>query len=227
VKQKESNKNYHLKNQTESPNKSYYILEKPVMSEDDALLIEECKKNLKKGMRKLFEKYKQQTYRIAYNILHDYHLAQDIVQEAFIRIFKTIKDFDTTKDFYPWLYRITVNLCMDYLKKNSTTKEKGYDDIEPMTRSIEESPFQVCEKSDTKERVWSVLSKMPLKYKIVLVLRDIVGLSPKDIGKIIDCPSGTVRWRTYYARIFFKNIWTGQEHKNNVVFNNCDNGGDV
>src|SRR5678816_4087884 len=68
------------------------------------------------------EKYQRRVYWIAYNMLSNYDTAREIAQEAFIRVFRNISRFDVKKNFYTWLYQITVNLCIDRMRKLSHGK---------------------------------------------------------------------------------------------------------
>lgn len=180
---------------------------------EDISLIKKCQKGSEDAFKRLVEKYQRQTYWIAYNLLNDYYLAQDISQEAFIRVFKAIKRFDLSKSFYTWLYQIVVNLCIDRLRKRNITKEVGTEDVEVFTTGAIKNPIDKIEKGEISEQVKIILDKLPLKYKTVLVLRDIEGFPCEDIAEITNCPNATVRWRIHRARMLFKALWNGEIDK--------------
>src|SRR5678816_3385652 len=75
------------------------------------------------------EKYQRRVYWIAYNMLSNYDTAREIAQEAFIRVFRNISRFDVKKNFYTWLYQITVNLCIDRMRKLSHGKTVDIDGL--------------------------------------------------------------------------------------------------
>jgi RNA polymerase sigma factor (sigma-70 family) len=83
-------------------------------------LIRKCQEGREDAFRELVEKYQRRVYWIAYNMLSSYDHGREIAREAFIRVFRNIVRFDVKKNFYTWLYQITVNLCIDRMRKLST-----------------------------------------------------------------------------------------------------------
>ena len=173
-------------------------------------LIKRCQEGREDAFRELVDKYQRRVYSLAYSMLSNYDSAREISQEAFIRVFRNIARFDVQKNFYTWLYQITVNLCIDRMRKMSHGKTVDIDGIgglaEPGPRDLSET----SERMETRSRVRQALDRLPPKYKAVLSLRDIHGHSCEEIAEIVGCTNATVRWRLHRARKLFRAIWEGE-----------------
>ena len=174
-------------------------------------LVRRCQEGREDAFRELVEKYQRRVYWIAFNMVGNYETAREISQEAFIRVFRNVARFDLKKNFYTWLYQITVNLSIDRLRKLSHGKTIDLDAIgaslpDPAPRD----PVAQGEDSETRRRVHRALDLLPPKYKAVLTLRDIQGFSCEEIAEIVGTTNATVRWRLHRARRLFKAIWEGR-----------------
>ena len=152
----------------------------------------------------LVEFYQERVYWLAYHILQDAEEAKDIAQEAFLRVYRSLHRFSLEQSFYTWLYQIVVNLCIDHFRRQ---KRKG-------TLSLEELPEPEWEclspslgEEELTQKVEKVLARIPPKYRIVLYLRDVEGLTSKEISKIIGASHTTTRWRLHQARQMFRSEW--------------------
>ena len=112
-------------------------------------------------------------------------------------------------NFYTWLYRIVTNLAIDHLRKLKKTRAVALIGLEDVITDPgeDQNPSSRMEKQDLKKTVRSMLDKLPEKYKAILVLRDIEGLSSKEIASVIGASHATVRWRLHTARKMFKEKW--------------------
>jgi RNA polymerase sigma-70 factor (ECF subfamily) len=180
---------------------------------EEIKLLKRCQQGSEEAFKELVEKYQKTTYWIAYNFLNDYELAQDISQEAFIRVFRSLRHFDPKRSFYTWLYQIVVNLCIDTLRKQAHQREiggiEGYQDVV----DVERDPRTMVERNELGRRVRDTLDRLPVKYKTVLLLRDIQGFSLEEVAQIIGCESATARWRLHRARRLFKYMWNKRRIK--------------
>ena len=193
---------------------------KALEKEDVRILIKRCQDGDNLAYKKLFEMYQQRTYVVSYNILGDADLSRDVVQDAFIRVFKNIRKFDASKSFYTWLYQIVVNLSIDYLRKRASMRSTSMETIgETLTQGRRKNPDAMSDKKELKEEVHKTLSRLPPKYRIALALKDIEGLSCEEIAELVHCNSTTVRWRIYQARRIFKSMWHGEPLDLNDSFN--------
>lgn len=183
-----------------------------------------CQDGDPEAFRCIFEKYQRRTYAVAYNILNDGDLARDVVQEAFIRVFRNIRRFDPSKNFYTWLYQIVVNLSIDFLRKRTGRPAARLEDIGEPFRcgGGTVGPADTMSRAENQRRVREVLEALPAKYKVVLTLRDIEGFSCEEIAEIVNCKNSTVRWRIHQARKLFKGIWNGEGTAMDQLFDEDD-----
>lgn len=177
---------------------------------EEIALLKRCQEGSEEAFKDLVERFQRRTYWIAYNMLGRYETAQDISQEAFIRVYKAIRRFDLKRNFYTWLYQIVVNLCIDHLRKErKVSKNITLDAIGGGKDLTVERPDEDLGRGEVKGRVHQVLNKLPPKYKAVLTLRDIQGFSCEETAEIMGCTNATVRWRVHRARKLFKSLWDG------------------
>ena len=176
----------------------------------EVALIRKCQEGREDAFRELVEKYQRRVYWIAYNMLSNYDTAREISQEAFIRVFRNIARFDVGRNFYTWLYQITVNLSIDRMRKLSHGKTVDIDGIGGLEDPGPRDPALAGERTETRRRVHQALDLLPPKYKAVLTLRDIQGFSCEEISEIVGCTNATVRWRLHRARKLFKTLWEGK-----------------
>lgn len=173
---------------------------------DDRELILRAQKGDEEAFAGLVERYKKRAYWVAYNLVNDEDEAKDVSQEAFIRVFRSIGRFDLRYKFYTWLYQIVTNLSIDALRKRQGAKKVSIDDVGDVS-DHEMSAHEKLEKSELKERVGKVLETLPPMYRTVITLREIEGLSSKEIADIVGSKHATVRWRLHQARLLFKEAW--------------------
>ncbi len=174
-------------------------------------LIRRCQQGSGEAFRELFDKYQRRTYWIAHNMLSNYDTAQDISQEAFLRVFRNITRFDTKKNFYTWLYQIVVNLCIDHMRRASHGRTADLDEVGAAIPDGGSDPRESTGRTELRGRVQAALDRLPPKYKAVLTLRDIQGFSCEEIAEIVDATNATVRWRLHRARKLFKAAWDGKK----------------
>jgi RNA polymerase sigma-70 factor (ECF subfamily) len=176
----------------------------------EAELIRACQEGREDAFRSLVDRYQRRVYWIAHNMLGNADSAREISQEAFLRVFRNLSRFDVKKHFYTWLYQITVNLCIDRLRRKSNGRTLPLEAIGGMADPAPRDPAQAGEIRETTRRVHEALDRLPPKYKAVLTLRDLQGFSCEEIAEIAGCSNATVRWRIHRARQLFKGLWEGR-----------------
>ena len=176
----------------------------------DALINKRIKEVLKgdqNAFAEIVELFQDKLYRICYRMLGNKHEAEDIAQEAFVRAFINIHTFDTNRKFSTWLYRIGTNLCIDRIRKK---KPDYYLDAEvagteglnmySQIASKEELPEQEVLKMEMQDRVQYEISRLPDKYRAVIVLKYMEDLPLQEISDILEMPLGTVKTRIHRGR---------------------------
>lgn len=184
------------------------------MNDNEKDLLEKSKRGDIKSFELLIEGYQKKVFNIAYRIVNNYEDANDLAQEVFIRVYKSIGSFKEQASFSTWIYRITTNVCMDELRKRknrnvvSLDEELKIDDgeIKRQVESNEPTPEETVEKNELKKIVNEAISSLAEEHRIAIVLRDIQGFSYEEIAKFTNCPEGTVKSRINRARRSLKEI---------------------
>ncbi len=158
------------------------------------------------SFRALFERHERRAYGIAYQMVGNAEEAADVVQEAFLRVHRSIDRFDFSKAFTTWLYRIVVNLAIDGLRRERLRRDVEIGEFEESIPAGS-SPEAPLEADETVRLVRGVLDALPPKFKAVMVLRDLHGLSGKEISSVVGATHATVRWRLHRARTAFRALW--------------------
>ena len=180
--------------------------ERRLRCEEDQALILAAQGGDLDAFGKLVQRYQKKVYWIAHSLVGHADDAQDLAQEAFLRVFKAIDRFKLQYNFYTWLYRIVVNLSIDHLRKVGKQLVVSVEEFatEPATF---DGPERNLENAELRQRIASVLHSLPPKYKTVIALKDIHGMSSEEISRIIHCSNTTIRWRLHKARALFKQQW--------------------
>ena len=173
---------------------------------------EEVIKQILHGDRAAFqdvvEKYQQRMYAVAYGLLGNREDALDAVQEAFVKAYGSLGRFKGESSLYTWLYRITVNAAVDLGRKKSRREEVEFrEEIEPDeekgTYPVAPASGNPAEQLMTKELgelIENALQELPTEQRTAIVLREIEGLSYKEIATVMRCSEGTVMSRLHYGR---------------------------
>ncbi|UCE19424.1 MAG: RNA polymerase sigma factor [Gemmatimonadota bacterium] len=169
------------------------------MKDGEQRLIEQLKAGETEAFRELVERYKKQAYYVAYDLMGTHEDAEDISQEAFIKVYQSIGSFRGEAQFSTWLYRIVVNLCISEKRKKSSKEMEYYGDTIPEAahhaQDIDpsEHPEKALQSQKIQEHIREALDKLPSQQKTVFVLRFYQDLSLKEIGRIMKLSEGTVK----------------------------------
>jgi len=178
---------------------------------DDEALVGAFQSGNKLAFNDLVLRHKDHIFSLCYRFLGDYQEAEDCTQDAFIKVYRSLKRFRFESSFYTWLYRIAVNTCKNRLKSVRYRKiRKSISLNNPETsyenhRSIqiedeEKSPMAELEKKERMRLIQKAIDSLSTEQKSVLILRDIEGLSYEEIVSITGCRLGTLKSRLARAR---------------------------
>ncbi len=156
----------------------------------------------------LVRRYQAKIYATVYHMTSNKADAEDIVQQAFIKSYRSLKRFQGKSSFYTWVYRIAVNTAINFLKKNKRRAAMSLDDMDQHVEldpdyvelSSRSSPLRETSLEELKEKLNKALLTLSEKHRTVVVLHDIQGLPHDEIAGITGCSPGTVRSRLFYAR---------------------------
>lgn len=158
--------------------------------------------------RGLVEKYQTRVYQMVYGMLRNQEDARDITQDAFVKAYDNLARFRLESSFYTWIYRIAMNLAIDFLRKQKRRGTTEFDETianRDGTGAIDEqhhqdSPSKSLERKQLYDRIMAALQELPEDQRQVILLRELEGLSYKEIADVMEIPEGTVMSRLYYAR---------------------------
>jgi RNA polymerase sigma-70 factor, ECF subfamily len=176
----------------------------------DAIIKKRIKQVLKgdqNAYAEIVEIYKDKVFQLCYRMLGNRHEAEDMAQEAFIRAYVNIASFNINLKFSTWLYRIATNLCIDRIRKKKPdfyldAEVSGTDGLTMYSQVAAETalPEEEVESIELQEIIQREISKLPEKYRSVIVLKYIEELSLNEISEILDMPLGTVKTRIHRGR---------------------------
>jgi RNA polymerase sigma-70 factor (ECF subfamily) len=147
--------------------------------------------------------YQTKAFWVARHVVRHDEVAQDIVQEAFVRVLRKHHLYDRKRSFQNWFLQIVRNLAIDHLRRSRTAPMQEM--VEVQGESIDLSAD--LQAQERHQRIQVCLDAMPENYRELIVLREIEGISPRDIAEQIGVDYGTARWRIHHARKLFKQEW--------------------
>jgi len=185
--------------------------------DDPRLLVKRAKENDLFAFEELVRIHQNRVYSLCLQLSGSRDDAQDLAQEAFIRAFRALGSFRNEADFGTWLHRITVNVWLNFRRKNSRVQpvsldepyrgEDG-DEIRREVAAVDGDPLQTLEELEFRSLIHQALDSLSEEHRAVLVLREIEGYSYEDVSRMLDCSLGTVKSRLSRAREIMKRKMT-------------------
>ena len=186
--------------------------------EEERGLMERAKAGDGRAFDEMTRRYSEKAYSVAYQMLASHDDARDLVQDAFFEVFRTLERFNTQYRFSTWLYRILINKCINYRKRESRRRMFSFSDYGTRNGSTgqqflvanlpssEKNPHEVLENEELRRSIMSALDSLSERHRTVVVLFDLEGLSHKEIAEILQCPEGTVMSRLHHGRLKLKRV---------------------
>ena len=176
------------------------------MSEtDDTTLIERCRSGDRQAFEALLVKYEKPVFNAAYRMLNSRDDASDITQTVFLKVFENFDQFDPTRRFFSWIYRITLNESINWLSKTNRLEPLAFEAADKR-----KGPEQEVDSAQVSRDVQAALMTMKTDYRSVVILKHFLGCSYMEISQILDVPEKKVKSRLYTARQQLKNTLTGK-----------------
>lgn len=157
--------------------------------------------------RFLVERYREKVRNVIYSIFNDPDQVDDISQEVFIKVYHALPNFRFESSFYTWVYRIAVNKCRDELRKKKVKRFFSFHSFETTTNTkIENLATTTFDDENIRGVIEESLKKLPEKFRLPIILKDIDGMSYDEIADVLDCEVGTVKSRLSRGRAMLKEI---------------------
>jgi RNA polymerase sigma-70 factor, ECF subfamily len=163
---------------------------------DDARLVSRFQRGDEEAFDELVERHRRRIYSLACRLASPAE-AEDLSQEIFIAAYRALPSFRGDSRFSTWLYRIAVHVCSHFLRKrrlDTTDLDEQQVDCER-----DRDPVRSAMSAELQAQVRDAIAALPYKLRLVVVLRDLHGLSYEEIAQVAGCPIGTVRSRLHYA----------------------------
>lgn len=159
---------------------------------DEQQLILHAKAGDRSAFRVLVERYMKHAYNVAYNFVNDHDDAEDVAQEAFVRVYQSLHSFRGEAEFGTWLYRIVANLSFNRLRQRKSVQKR---EVALNDQTLHQFATEAvdCPPHDVHAYIERVLHELPTLQRAVVILRHLNGMSTRQVSEILQCTEGTVK----------------------------------
>jgi RNA polymerase sigma-70 factor (ECF subfamily) len=184
---------------------------------NDSELVDRAQQGDTAALEALVSKYEDRVYNLAYRMMGNKEDAEDVLQDAFLNVIRSLEKFRKKSSFSTWLYRITANAALTRLRKKGK-KEKSEGEFLDEVFAVKQTamageklsdwsgnPARQLLTEESREMMEAAISELPEKYRTVFVLRDVEGLPASDVAEILDLSIPAVKSRLHRARMFLRN----------------------
>src|ERR1700757_2415095 len=173
-------------------------------------LVRQCQAGEAKAFDELVARYRTRIFAMIYNMVHNEQDAWDLAQESFLKAWRSIGRFRGRSSFYTWIYRIVMNVTIDWLRKKQV-KGAGaeFDDaiqlrhIDPASKTVpktEALPYQTMERDEIRARIEKAIDQLSPEHRALILMKEIDEMQYHEIAETLGCSIGTVMSRLFYAR---------------------------
>ncbi len=171
---------------------------------DDTKLIERCMNGDRGAFEALLVEYEKPVFNAAYRMLNNRDDARDVTQTVFLKVFENFAQFDPSRRFFSWIYRITLNESINWLGRENRLEPLLYE-----TADEGKGPDEEVESARVSAGVQAALMTMGTDYRTVVILKHFLGCSYVEISEVLEIPEKTVKSRLYTARQQLRDALTG------------------
>ncbi len=176
-------------------------------AEPDSALVKAAQGGDMVAFEELVARHRDKMYARAYSIVHNEEQAMDLSQEAWIKAWQRIGGFEGGSSFTTWMTRITINVCLDHLRRNQRHRVEPLPDAQDEPDAWERllpvvwtNPTEGLERGEIRVRIDEALGKLSEAHRTVIALHEFEGMEYKEIAKTVGISVGTVMSRLFYAR---------------------------
>jgi RNA polymerase sigma-70 factor (ECF subfamily) len=175
---------------------------------DEREIVERARRGDEVAFRELVKRYQRKAYAVALGMLHDPDDARDVCQDAFLKVHKNLATFEGEAQFFTWLYRIVMNLCIDHLRKRRGARIEfdeavGDDSGDPTGISPKRlgfDPQRALADKELRKQLMGGLERLSAAHRAILIMREVDGLSYQEMAEVLQISIGTVMSRLFHAR---------------------------
>ncbi|NUP06431.1 MAG: sigma-70 family RNA polymerase sigma factor [Polyangiaceae bacterium] len=179
-------------------------------ADEDRVLISQAQSGDQTAFRKLVDRHHRRAFAIAVGLVRDENDAREIVQEAFLRVYRGLATFEGGSSFFTWLYRIVTNLSIDLMRKpgrraaeldeSRNISEESEGELALVSRIDGADPVDVVRRKEMAGRIQSALDALPPYHRAVILMREVEGLSYEEMAEAMGVSKGTIMSRLFHAR---------------------------
>ncbi|HEY7625281.1 MAG TPA: sigma-70 family RNA polymerase sigma factor [Candidatus Limnocylindria bacterium] len=173
------------------------------LTDSDQDVVKACLAGDANAYAAIVERYGGRVFNIAYRITGDTDAANDCAQEAFIRAYRALHQYDPALPFGPWLYRITTNASLNHVQRWHA-HENPVDELPEAPEDIDEGPEATTLRREQVSEVVAAMNELPPAYRAALTLRHMQQLSYQEVSDALGIPLGTVKTHLHRARAALK-----------------------
>jgi RNA polymerase sigma-70 factor, ECF subfamily len=183
-----------------------------------SVLLQKCKENDRMAQHELFNAYKQKVYDLSYRSLGGNFDIDDVVQQIFIAIFRSLGQFKGISSFDTWVYRITVKICTTQLRKKYRKRQPQifYDSViaendrgDLSSGALSSDALAVLERKELTQSIYRAFNKLSPDKRMIVILYEMEGRTLEEIALILKKPLGTVKSRLFHGRKALKKHLSG------------------
>ena len=173
-----------------------------MIAEVERELLKKCRAGDWEAYEPIVRAYEGRLYGLSLGLLHNPEDARDLVQDTFVRAFKSLELYDLDRPFLAWILSVCRNLCIDFLRRRrySYSLDAERDGQPLQVPDPQERADRPTLDGETRSMIWEALGRLSDEHREVLVLKDMQELEYGEIAQILNIPQGTVASRVYYAR---------------------------
>jgi RNA polymerase sigma-70 factor (ECF subfamily) len=189
---------------------------------EDQVLVERVLSGDNRAFEKLVEKYKKRIYYLAYKMTRDHDSADELAQESFVKAYQALSRFKKGYSFYTWIYRICVNLSINFLKKekNSISTDLISDkELLHFSKNVS-NQLESMITSEQAAIVKQALETIPPDQKAVFILKTYENMTYEQMANVLNCSIGTVMSRLFRARHKLRGLLAAAESEKDVTDEN-------
>jgi RNA polymerase sigma-70 factor (ECF subfamily) len=193
----------------------------PQDNSSDADLVRLAQKGDMRAFEELVARHRDKIYSRAYSMMRNEEEALDLSQDAWVKGWQRLRQFQGDSSFVTWMTRIVINLCLDQLRKLKRRRAESLEALEEESGSVERhipviapNPTERLERAELRARINRALAQLSHEHRTVLILHEFEQMEYKEIARQMKCSIGTVMSRLFYARRRMASLLAGLKREN-------------